>query len=489
MSVGIDFGTTNSSLGAFRQNGTGRDVGDPDREHSPLPSVVAINRRTGLIQVGRDAWAHQRERSADENWEIISSIKSLLGTTDWRRDIAGREWTPVDVAAAIIAKLKQESDPMTDNHAVVSIPVGFRPEQRIALRQAARKAGIEIDSFTSESTAAFVNCMSTMRAATYVVVFDWGGGTLDISILKHSNNEVQELATSGLNKAGDFIDKKLAKFIHAAVARGQGIDCPFEDMPAQYQDRLIVRCEEAKRTLSDEQSATISILRDYGKFKPFAIPVNRDWFIEFVKPEIDQAIDTLQTALREAHVGAAQIDRILVVGGSSKLISLRERLIHEFDEDRLVFPNDPEWSVSRGATLLGAAGVRCRSCQDVGIVLSTGASFPLLRRGTPIDNWMGRWTFGLTDTTQEARLVFTGSDDIDYSPERMRILPVPSYKFLQERLILDARIDENRLFHVSAHSDKCALPKSGRPVWTYDRLKFSYEVPKDAYDEKHSWVH
>ena len=475
MRFGIDFGTTNSSLSFIRPDGETKNVGESGGDPSPLPSVVAVEKSSGKILVGKEAWKRRRELTEDDNWEIVPSIKTLLGT-DWKREIAGRLWRPEDIAAEILRTLKEKARIPEVNHAIVSIPIGFTAEKRRALRNAAEKAGIIIDAFTSESTAAFVNSQSAMRADTHVAVFDWGGGTLDISILRNSDGRIRELATSGIPVAGDVIDEKLARFIHGAVARGQGCDCAFEDMPKKDQDQLIVFSEEAKRTLSEEETATISMLKTYGPFEPFVIPIRRDWFVEFIQNIVEDAVKSLKDALCEAHIGMAEIDRILVVGGSSKLVSLKERLIREFGEDRLVFPDDSEWSVSRGAAKLGANGVTCKSAQNVGIVLSSDEVFPMLRKDSPIGGWEGTWQFGITDTSEEAHLVFTGSDDIDQSPDKYRRVSVPAYRFLQESLIIDAWVDENLVFNATARSDMHPVPANEQPVWKYERLKVYYDL-------------
>ena len=476
MSFGIDFGTTNSSLCFLPTVGsaTRRDIGAGDR---PFPSVVAINRETGAVLCGIRAWEQRRALEANPVYEFIPSIKTVLGT-DWKRLIAGRIWRPWDVAAEVLKAIKAEAVSLLESDvdkALVSIPVGFHSEKRRDLRRAAEAAGITIERFVGESTAAFVESASAMRADTYVVVFDWGGGTLDISILKNSNGTIRELATTGIPLGGDAIDRKLAHHIHSKVANKQNFDCAFEDVPVKDQDRLIVRCEEAKRRLCNEDTASIAMI-GYGPFDEFRETIDRYWFADFVRDEIDQAVSALTKALREAHLGAATIDRILVVGGSSKLVSLRERLIREFGEERLVFPFDSEWSVSRGAAKLGDSGIICKSAQDVGIVLSSDEIFPMLRKDSPIDGWEGTWQFGITDTSEEAHLVFTGSDDIDQSPEKYRCVSVPAYRFLQESLIIDAWVDENLVFNATARSDMHPVPANEQPVWKYERLKVYYDL-------------
>ena len=263
---GSDFGTTSSAVvGYMVMDHKPEQFLYGDDEGRPIPSVVAINKTSGEIITGREAWDKKMELS--ETCEYFSSIKSVLDR-DTRYTIAGHEWTTVEIAAELFKALKTSVQERTGNElstATIAIPIGFSPEKRDRLREAAGKAGITVNSFISEPTAAFFANYEELRSSSIVAVFDWGGGTLDVSILKNENGRISELATAGSNIAGDYIDNKIAQRIHAEIVRKKGIELAFADMPSSAQDMMRVRSERAKRALGDDDTATISI-NNYGPY-------------------------------------------------------------------------------------------------------------------------------------------------------------------------------------------------------------------------------
>ena len=203
---GIDFGTTNSAtVGYIVKNQKLEYIKYGDEEGRPIPSVVAIDRNTGEVYTGRRAWDKKMELS--ETCEYISSVKTSLDS-EKKKIIAGREWSNTDIATEVFQTLKRSVWDRTGiemEEATVAIPIGFSSEKRIKLRQAAENAGIRIRSFVSESTAAFFANYNELKSSSLVAIFDWGGGTLDISVLRHNDGKVSELATVGLEIAGDYI--------------------------------------------------------------------------------------------------------------------------------------------------------------------------------------------------------------------------------------------------------------------------------------------
>lgn len=476
---GIDFGTTHSATVGFSV--IGKEVtrflyGDVDER--PMPSVVAINRETGDVLTGRDAWNRKTELS--DTCEYISSIKTILDT-GWTREIAGRTWSSVDVAAEVFRALKRIVDsrspvPMTE--AVVAIPVGFSAGKRRELRQAAGQAGIRISSFVSEPTAAFCANYADLKSCSVLAVFDWGGGTLDVSVLKNEKGKVTELASGGMNIAGDYIDRKLAQRVHARLARHKGkTGIGFDDMPHAAQDLLLVRSERAKRQLSDNDEATIAMGVTYGDFGSFKEIIDYDWFCDIIEPEVTKAMECLEKVIEDSGVGLANIDRIAMVGGSSNLRPLTDRMNKKYG-DILYFPEQTMWNVSQGAAILSCNPGDFHSSQAIDLILSNGSHFPLLKPGTGLSNWSSSFFFGLTDTTNVARLVFGGCPDIDESDDRYRSLEIPNYRFLQEKIKLEAMVDQDLVFSVTARSSM--QPSSFGRIWEYEKLKCYYDLPEDS---------
>lgn len=471
---GIDFGTTNSAtVGYVVMDEKPEMVKYGDEEGRPIPSVVAIDRATGNVFTGRDAWDKKMELS--ESCEYIPSVKTILDT-EQVKTIAGREWTAVDVASEVFKQLKANVKNRTGidmEEATVAIPVGFSASKRAKLREAAEKAGIRVRSFISEPTAAFFANYNELKSSSIVAVFDWGGGTLDVSVLQHINGKVYELATVGKDVAGDYIDSKIAKRIHAKIARKKGIEIAFEDMPSSAQDMMRVRAERAKRMLGDDDTATISI-NNYGAFGACRETLEYDWFADIVDPEVTMAMGCLEEAIHQSGVGLANIDRIVMVGGSSNLRPLLEKMDEKYG-DKLFFPEETMWNVAQGAAMLAMTPGDFYSSQSIGIVLSDDAYYEILKPDTPVQGWEHTCHFGIVDSSKEARFVFGGSPDIEASPERFKTLSVPAYRFLQEQIVLKATIDPNMVFTVIAGSNM--QPSEFRRLWEYTQLKCYYKLP------------
>jgi len=471
---GIDFGTTRSAtVGYVVMDQKPECVQYGDEEGRPVPSVIAIDKTTGDVFTGRSAWDKKMELT--ESCEYISSIKTILDSEKTKL-IAGREWTAVDAASEVIKHLKsnvRERTGIEMEEAIVAIPVGFDASKRAKLREAANMAGVHICSFISEPTAAFFANYNELKSSTLVAVFDWGGGTLDISILQHINGKVSEMATVGREIAGDYIDDKIAKRIHTKIARKKGVEIAFEDMPSSAQDLMRVRAERAKRMLGDDDTATISI-NNYGIYGACRETLEYDWFADIVNPEVEMAMECLEKAISQSGVGLANIDRIVMVGGSSNLRPLLDNMEAKYGS-KLFFPEETMWNVGQGAAMLSMSPGGYYSNQSIGIALSDNAYYELLALDTPIQGWQHSCHFCIVDSSQEARFVFGGSPDIEASSERFKTLAIPAYRFLQEQIVLNVAIDQDLVFRASAGSNM--RPAEFHRLWEYTQLKIYYKLP------------
>jgi molecular chaperone DnaK len=474
---GIDFGTTNSAtVGVTEFKGDREENRYGDDEQRPIPSVVAIDMNDGTVYTGRDAWERRQELS--QSCEFIPSVKSLLDQ-EWSKVIAGKKWTPDMVAAEVFKCLQKNVYDQTGvamENAVVAIPVGFSARKREILRRAALKAGINISSFVSEPTAAFFANYKEVRNDNIVAVFDWGGGTLDVSILKHYDGKVYELATGGMNEAGDAIDLLLANKIHSRIERKKNLKLSYDDMPARNRDMMLVRAERAKRALSDDDTAIISI-NHYGKYGAVREILDYDWFAEIVDGIVNRAVGCLKDVINESGISSSQIDRVIMEGGSSNIGPLITKMQDIFG-DRLYFPEETMWNVGVGAAELAATPGEYYSNQKISLKLSDGKTFPLLKEGEPLKGWHQRHHFGIVDSDREARFVFTGSPDIDNDDSRYSTMEVPSYNFFQEHIILDVSVDEDQVFQARATSTM--RPSDIYSVWSYPKLKCYYLLPKEG---------
>jgi len=235
---------------------------------------------------------------------------------------------------------------------VAAIPVGFSPAKRKALRQAASQAGIHIRGFVSEPTAAIFRSFHEVQQWPHVAVFDWGGGTLDISVVNIQGDVVREIATIPKQLGGDILDRLLAEWAHAQILKEKGAaDMPFSGMDSRYRDTLISHCETAKRMLAEEDEFTISLPR-YGKYGTVNLTITAAQFTRLMQPKIDEALETLKEGIMyRARLSFDQV-HILLVGGSSKLRGLRESMASR--EWQFSLPEDSAWHAADGAAILAS---------------------------------------------------------------------------------------------------------------------------------------
>lgn len=474
---GIDFGTTNSAIAGVLQSRYGissQEYGD--RDGNPFPSLVAVDRLTGEVYCGRSAW--QRRLALAENCEIIPSVKSLLGT-DHLWNIRGEVWTPERVAAEILGALKQrvqDRNGVEMKEAVIAVPVGFSARQRASLREAARLAGIRVKSFVSESTAAIFKNYDILKGFSKIGVFDWGGGTLDVSVVENRQGRLYELAVDGMPVAGDHIDQMLARWIHGRACSDRGLTISFDELPPQFKDTLLVRAEKAKRDLSDDNSTSISF--NYAGIGVVNIQIDIDTFSKLIEPVVDRALFTFERAVRNAGINVEALDCVLVTGGSSNLRLLIEKMENRWSNLYCEFPEEPDWVAAHGAALLSTNPGSFRLNQDIGLVLSDDSFFPLFRTHERLPCSEQVYEFGVVEDSKTARFLFSDGGVLPGDQEH-RILgysEVPAYGFRNEILQLNSYIDEDLVFHATIRSDH--MPAGTTRTFEYSRLRFYYDLPR-----------
>jgi molecular chaperone DnaK len=475
---GIDFGTTNVAAVCLVSMGEElHEIKFHDAEGRPFPAVVAIDKNTSKVYSGREAKDNYFELS--KSCAYISSIKTILDDPDWELEILDKFWHPVDIAAEIFKSIKDyfgEQRKIELNRAVVSIPVGFNAQKRKVLREAAKLAGIHIGNLISEPTAAFFANKEALKGSSNIVIFDWGGGTLDVSVVQNENGKISELSSSGIDKAGDVIDDRTAREIHKKIIRKKDIKSSFEDMPSEARDILLVRSERAKRSLSEDDIATISI-NNYGIYGACRETLDYDFFSVIIDPIIEESINCLEKTIIESEIPIANIDRIVMVGGSSNLRPLYEKLVSKYGE-KLYYPEETMWNVGQGAARLAKYSGDYYTNQTIGVLLSDGSTFPLLQPDTKLKNTEQTCHFGIVDTNEAARLIFTGTPDIDNSSDKFKVVTVPAYNFLEEQIVLTSRVDEDLVFVVKAKSNK--RTDDYARYWEYTRLKCYFMLPGEG---------
>lgn len=470
---GIDFGTTNSAASSMTGDvaDSVRQINYGDDEGRPFPSIVAINKYTGEVITGREAKVHRNELEGE--YEYFSSIKTIIGENK-KYTIAGKEWTPIDIAAEIFKGLKEKiGRERVCNEAIVAVPVGFTADKKRNLREAAGRAGIKIKMFVSEPTAAFCSNYVDLKSCHHVAVFDWGGGTLDVAILEIENGKVYELATKGMNIAGDDIDLKMARKMHMEYCKKKKISKSFDEVDSKSKDFLIGRCEDAKIEFSDEEDFVRINLNNYDELGTVRGGMEYELFEKLIEPEINDAMQCLEEAINKSGLNVANIDCILCVGGSSKLRPLREKLIKKYGEDLLYYPQKVMWDIAKGASLISMSSGKYGLNQNLGLLLNDGEFFTLLKKGQPLPCKEKRIKVAIVDDRKHAQFVFT-----DSNKEKLRTftqyVTVPAGGFLEEQFELSCFIDDDNLFRMRIRSDQ--FMKKVLYTWTYDEVKVYYDL-------------
>lgn len=477
---GIDFGTTNSALVSV--TGTGSHIKTlmyGDETGYPMPSLVAIKKDGTEIITGSDIKDNLTEYLSDDYY-YFESIKSIINSNkEWK--IADKLYTPIDIAAvlfkALCDKVVERGDQM--NKAVVAIPVSFTSKEKECLRQAAQNAGFEITMFVSEPTAAFCCNYNNLRAKNNIAVFDWGGGTLDISVLNVRNGRVSEIATGGIKLAGDDIDKKLAEQAHKSFCEKNNLNTLFDEVPDEMKFLLLARSERAKCNFSDQNEVSIKLNNYLGS--QLRYDISYDQFKNLIDNEIDKAIECLEKTITKANLNTETLDCVLCVGGSSNLRPLKDKLLTKYGS-KLLIPESTGWNIAKGAAVIAIKPGKFALSRPIGLVLSDGSFLPLLEEGQPIPcKGSPPITLALTEGNpnedKNAKFVFV---DAEYEADRTfnEYKTVPVRAFDDEKITLSYYVDPNFTFKAKIETNK-KLPES---LWVHDKLNVYYQIEDSGED-------
>ena len=483
--VGIDFGTPNSAAVSFLNEGS--EIGryeHGDDQGTPFPSIVGINKETGEVITGRDAKNRRIELS--ENYEFFSSIKSIIDKDEYYY-VAGKKWTPVALATEILKGLKTEIKRKTveADSVVMAVPVGFSPKKKMKLREAAQNAGIKVETFISEPTAALVSNYAKMRMFKNVVVFDWGGGTLDVAVLHIESGRVEEITTDGMNLAGDNIDKKIAEQMHIKYCRNKGVTKTFDEVNARSRDRLLVKSEAAKIDLSEGAEIASILVPNYDDNGVLRDSIEYELFDELVQPEVNEAINCINRAIDKANLNKANIDAILCVGGSSRLKPFREKIVKSYGQEKVIYPEKVMWNIAEGAAVISmsnAAGGYGMN-QDIGLILSNGSFYPLLKKGQPIPCKEKKINFASVTDEKSVRFLVTDAEDpMKRTFEKAIVIDREGQGFMSEQFEVSCFVDPDLLLRFRVRSTE--FMKKYLYMWTYNKLNIYYQIEGDGHARK-----
>lgn len=353
--IGIDLGTTNSCVCAVL--GGQPEVIANSEGRRTTPSVVAISKE-GERLVGDVAL---RQQAANPE-RTVSSVKRHMGS-QWRFSCDGKAYSPQEISAMVLRKLKKDAEsylgePVTD--AVITVPAYFDDTQRQATKDAGRIAGLNVLRIINEPTAAALAYGLGSGSAKKVMVYDFGGGTFDVSVIEIGDDVVEVLATAGDNKlGGDDFDERLAQHLADCFKKSSGIDARRDQMAYQ---RIREAAQTAKKELSSTTSTTVNLpFLAQGASGPAHLEetITRASFDRLTRDLVERTSGPVQQALADAGVSASELDEIILVGGSTRIPAVQEhvRKLTGKTPSRSVNPDEcvAQGAAIQGATLANAA--------------------------------------------------------------------------------------------------------------------------------------
>ena len=398
--IGIDLGTTNSCVAVMEG---GKPVVIPNAEGSrTTPSVVAFT-KDGERLVGQVA-----KRQAVTNPErTVISIKRQMGTSH-KINIDGKEYTPQDISAMILTRMKESAEAYlgeTVTQAVITVPAYFNDSQRQATKDAGRIAGLEVMRIINEPTAASLAYGLDKEGNQKILVYDLGGGTFDVSILDIGDGVFEVRATNGnTHLGGDDFDERIIDYIAESFKKENGIDLKQDRIAYQ---RLKEAAEKAKIELSGTMTANINlpfITADATGPKHLDMTLTRAKFEELTRDLVDATIEPMRKALSDANLTYDQIDKIILVGGSTRIPAVQEAVKKVTGKEPFKGIN-PDECVAIGAAIQG--GVLGGEVKDVLLLDVTPLSLGLETEGHIFTRLIDRNT---TIPTSKSQVFSTAAD-------------------------------------------------------------------------------
>ena len=398
--IGIDLGTTNSCV-AVLEGGEPVVIANAEGGRT-TPSVVAFS-KTGERMVGQVA-KRQAVTNADRT---VASIKRHMGE-NYRVNIDGKAYTPQEISAMVLQKLKADAEAylgQTVTEAVITVPAYFSDAQRQATKDAGRIAGLEVKRIINEPTAAALAYGLDKENEQKIMVYDLGGGTFDVSILEIGDGIVEVLATNGDTRlGGDDFDQRVMNYLVAEFKKAEGIDLSNDKVAMQ---RLKEAAEKAKIELSGMTTTAVNlpyITADATGPKHLDVTITRAKFNELTADLVERTLKPVRQAMSDAGLSASQLDKVLLVGGSTRIPAVQEAVKGITGKEGFKGIN-PDECVALGAAIQG--GVLTGDVKDVVLLDVTPLSLGIETMGGVFTRLIERNT---TIPTRKSQIFSTAAD-------------------------------------------------------------------------------